>query len=60
MDQQLELQEDSKIAQESKLNPVILDFGQFREGQEALRVKVKTIPEKDLDDWLLRGANSLR
>ncbi|OXG55021.1 hypothetical protein J010_00360 [Cryptococcus neoformans] len=59
MDQQLELQEDSKIAQESKLNPVILDFGQFREGQEALRVKVKTIPEKDLDDWLLRGANSL-
>lgn len=59
MDQQLELQEDSKIAQESKLNPVVLDFEQFREGQEALRVKVKTIPEKDLDDWLLRGANSL-
>ncbi|WVQ99458.1 hypothetical protein IAU59_006593 [Kwoniella sp. CBS 9459] len=58
-DQQIDLQEDSKLAGEDKNKPVVLDFGHLREGQDALAVKVKAVPEEDLDDWLLRGAHNI-
>ncbi|OCF36795.1 hypothetical protein I316_01391 [Kwoniella heveanensis BCC8398] len=58
-DQQIDLEEDAKLAGEDKNKPVVLDFGHLREGQDALRVKVKAVPEEDLDDWLLRGAHNI-
>nr|ODN88199.1 hypothetical protein L203_02806 [Cryptococcus depauperatus CBS 7841] len=59
MDQRLSIEEDKRIVNEEKYKPVVLDFEQLREGQEALRAKVKTIPEAELKDWLLKGANSI-
>ncbi|WWC89253.1 uncharacterized protein L201_004174 [Kwoniella dendrophila CBS 6074] len=61
LEQQFDIEEDKKLLNEDKSKPVMLDFtGQLREGQQALQVKVRTIPEEDLqDDWILRGANTL-
>ncbi|WVQ80814.1 hypothetical protein IAT38_002921 [Cryptococcus sp. DSM 104549] len=59
MDQRLDVEEDGKIAGGAKNQPVMLDFEQLREGQDALRVKVKTVPAEELDDWMLRGAHQI-
>ncbi|WWC62042.1 uncharacterized protein I303_104630 [Kwoniella dejecticola CBS 10117] len=59
LDQTFDVEEDRKLMNEDKNKPVMLDFGHLREGQEALRVKVKSVPEEDLDDWLLRGAHKV-
>ncbi|WVF71404.1 hypothetical protein IAT40_006208 [Kwoniella sp. CBS 6097] len=58
-DQRIDMEEDAKLAGEDKNKPVVLDFGHLREGQDALKVKVKAVPEEDLDDWLLRGAHNI-
>ncbi|WRT66443.1 uncharacterized protein IL334_003400 [Kwoniella shivajii] len=57
LDQTFDVEEDRKLAGEDKNKPVMLDFGHLREGQEVLRVKVKSVPEEYLDDWLLLGAH---
>ncbi|TYJ54572.1 hypothetical protein B9479_004801 [Cryptococcus floricola] len=59
MDENLDIEVDKRIAKENENLPVVLDFEQVMEGHQALRVKVKTVPEGDMDDWLLRGANSI-
>ncbi|WWC70066.1 uncharacterized protein I206_104012 [Kwoniella pini CBS 10737] len=59
LDQTFDVEEDKKLNNEDRNKPVMLDFGHLREGQEALRVKVRTVPEEDLDDWLLRGAHKV-
>ncbi|KAK8864467.1 hypothetical protein IAR55_001716 [Kwoniella newhampshirensis] len=59
MDQQLDLEEDRRLAHTDKNKPVMLDFGHVLEGSEALSVKVKTVPQAELDDPLLRGAHNI-
>ncbi|KAJ9124208.1 hypothetical protein QFC22_001006 [Naganishia vaughanmartiniae] len=36
--------------------PVVVDFGEMEEGW-AQKVTVQTVDEKDLDDWMLKGAH---
>ncbi|WVR07106.1 hypothetical protein IAU60_004146 [Kwoniella sp. DSM 27419] len=59
LDQRLDLEEDQRLAGEDKNRPVMLDFGHLRDGQDALKVKVKSVPEEDMDDWLLGGASKI-
>ncbi|KAK6910013.1 hypothetical protein I204_04931 [Kwoniella mangroviensis CBS 8886] len=59
LEQTFDVEEDKKLANEDKNKPVMLDFGHVREGSDILKVKVKTVPEEDLNDWLLRGAHKV-
>ncbi|WVW84011.1 hypothetical protein I302_106037 [Kwoniella bestiolae CBS 10118] len=59
LEQTFDVEEDKRLMSEDKNKPVMLDFGYQREGDDILKVKVKTVPEEDLDDWLLRGAHKV-
>ncbi|WVQ72507.1 hypothetical protein IAR50_002063 [Cryptococcus sp. DSM 104548] len=59
MDQNLDMEVDKRVSKEDENLPVVLDFEQVLEGHQTLRVKVKTVPEGEQDDWLLRGASSI-
>lgn len=59
LDQTLDVVEDKKVGQGSKDKPVILDFGDVVDGY-APKVVVQTVPESEMDDWLLKGAHYLR
>lgn len=59
LDQQLNVVEDKKIAEGDKDKPVVLDFGNVIDGY-APKVQVKSVPEDELDDWILKGAHFLR
>jgi hypothetical protein len=59
LDQTLDVEEDKRLASGNQDRPVVLDFGDVVEGY-APRVKVQTIKEEDMDDWLLRGAHNIR
>lgn len=59
LDQRLDVVEDKMIAQGSKDKPVMLDFGGEVDGYSP-QVMVKTVPEDELDDWILKGAHIMR
>lgn len=59
LDQKLDIQEDKRIAQGDKDKPVMLDFGGEVDGY-APQVIVKTVPQEEMDDWILKGAHYMR
>jgi hypothetical protein len=59
LDQTLDVVEDKKVGMGSNNKPVILDFGDVVEGY-APKVVVQTVPENEMDDWLLKSAHYLR
>jgi spartin len=59
LDQRLDVVEDKMIAQGSSDKPVMLDFGGQVDGY-APQVVVKTVPEAEMDDWILKGAHYMR
>jgi hypothetical protein len=59
LDQKLDIQEDKRIAQDDKDKPVMLDFGGEVDGY-APQVIVKTVPQEEMDDWILKGAHYMR
>jgi hypothetical protein len=59
LDQTLDVVEDNKVGQGSSNKPVMLDFGDVVEGY-APKVVVQTVPENEMDDWLLKSAHYLR
>jgi hypothetical protein len=61
IDQSLDIEEDGKVGEDGReKQPVVLDFGAVVHGQMAGEVVVKTVPEDELDDWMLKGAHYLR
>lgn len=61
IDQSLDIEEDRKVGEDGReKQPVVLDFGAVVNGQMVGEVVVKTVPEDELDDWMLRGAHFLR
>ena len=59
LDQQLDVQEDARVGRDAQNRPVILDFGNVIDGY-APKVKIQTVPEDEMEDWMLRGAHHLR
>lgn len=59
LDQAIDIEDDKRIAQDSKDKPVVLDFGNVMTGY-APKVKIQTVPEDELDDWMLRSAHEIR
>lgn len=59
LDQTLLVQEDKKVGMGNSNRPVVLDFGDVVEGY-AHGVVVQTVPENEMDDWLLKSAHYLR
>ncbi|KAK4688516.1 spartin, partial [Tremellales sp. Uapishka_1] len=59
LEQSLSAEEDQKLAREGRNQPVMLDFGQITETGLARSVVVKTVPQDEMDDWLLKGANDI-
>ena len=59
LDQTLDVVEDKKVGQGNNDKPVMLDFGDVVEGY-APKVVVQTVPESEMDDWLLKSAHYLR
>jgi spartin len=60
-DQSLDIEEDRRVGEDGReKQPVVLDFGAVVNGQMVGEVVVKTVPEDELDDWMLRGAHFLR
>ena len=57
MDQQIDV--DMAVAGADTNQPVILDFGGEIRGFDHV-VKIKTVSEADMDDWLLKGAHTVR
>lgn len=58
LDQTLDVVEDKKVGQGNHDKPVMLDFGDVVEGY-APKVVVQTVPESEMDDWLLKSAHYL-
>lgn len=59
LDEGLDVEADKQIANDNKNKPVVLDFGNEIAGY-APKVKVQTVPEDELDDWMLKSAHTLR
>lgn len=59
LDSELDVEADKGVASDNKNKPVILDFGNEIAGY-APKVKVQTVPEDELDDWMLKSAHHLR
>ena len=59
LDQEFDVEEDNKLAQENRNKPVMLDFGNVVDGYSP-SVKVQTVPQDELDDWMLKGAHNIR
>ncbi|ORY32806.1 senescence-associated protein-domain-containing protein [Naematelia encephala] len=58
LDHTFDLEEHKSLAQDPKSRPVLLDFGDVVDGYSPT-IKVRTIPEDELDDWMLRGAHEI-
>ena len=58
-DESFDMEEDQKLASENRDKPVMLDFGDVVEGYSP-SVKVRTVPQDELDDWMLKGAHTIR
>jgi hypothetical protein len=56
---ELDLEEHHSVAKDDKDKPVVLDFGNVIDGYMPV-VKVRTVPEDEMDDWILKGAHYLR
>ena len=59
LDQDVDVEEDKRLAGQDKNRPVVLDFGNVVEGY-APKVQVQRVREEDMDDWMLRGAHHIR
>ena len=59
LDQEFDVEEDKKLAQENRNKPVMLDFGDVVNGFSP-SVKIQTVPQDELDDWMLKGAHNIR
>lgn len=59
LDEELDVEADKGVASDNKNKPVVLDFGNEIAGY-APKVKVQTVPEDELDDWMLKSAHTLR
>ena len=59
LNQEFDVEEDKRLAAEDRNKPVVLNFGDVVDGFSPT-VKVQTVPEAELDDWMLRGAHELR
>jgi hypothetical protein len=59
LDESIDVETDGKVAMDGKDKPVVLDFGNEIAGY-APKVKVQTVPEDELDDWMLKSAHTLR
>jgi spartin len=59
LDQSIDIEDDKRIASDSKNKPVVLDFGDVMPGY-APKVKIQTVPQDELDDWMLRSAHEVR
>jgi spartin len=55
----IDVETDGKVLSDNKNKPVILDFGNEIAGY-APKVKIQTVPEDELDDWMLKSAHTLR
>ena len=59
LDQSFDVDEDRNLAGEDRNKPVMLDFGEVVDGYSP-SVKVRTVPQDELDDWMLKGAHNIR
>lgn len=59
LDQTIDVEDEKKLAGDAKNRPVVLDFGNVVEGY-APKVTVQRIREEDMDDWMLKGAHTIR
>lgn len=59
LDQEFDMDEDTKLSEENRNKPVMLDFGEIVNGYQPV-VKVQTVPQDELDDWMLKGAHNIR
>ncbi|KAL7421614.1 hypothetical protein Q5752_003383 [Cryptotrichosporon argae] len=55
----LDVAADDAVARQDTDRPVVLDFGQLVHDYAGRQVKVETVPEDELDDWMLRGAHNI-
>ncbi len=61
LDQTLSVEVEAGINEKGReTEPVIVDFGDIEYSGVAKHVEVRTVPEEDMDDWMLRGAHYLR
>lgn len=59
LDENIDVEADKQVANDKTNKPVVLDFGNEIAGY-APKVKVQTVPEDELDDWMLKSAHTLR
>lgn len=59
LDQKVDVENENKLAGDAKNRPVVLDFGNVVEGY-APKVTVQRIQQEDMDDWMLKGAHTIR
>ena len=59
LDQSFDVEEDQKLAAEDQNKPVMLNFGEIVDGYSPV-VKIQTVPQDELDDWMLKGAHNIR
>lgn len=59
LDQAFDVEEDKRLAAEDRNKPVMLSFGDVVDGY-APSAKVQTVPQDELDDWMLKGAHNIR
>lgn len=59
LDQELDVEDEQRLARDPKGKPVMLNFGNVIDGY-APKVKVQTVPQEELDDWMLKGAHNVR
>jgi spartin len=58
LSESIDVETDGKVLNDNKNKPVILDFGNEIAGY-APKVKIQTVPEDELDDWMLKSAHTL-
>ncbi|RXK36909.1 hypothetical protein M231_05811 [Tremella mesenterica] len=58
LDHRLDVQEGQGVASGGKDKPVMLDFGDVLD-EYAPKVVVQTVPQEEMDDWMLRGAHNI-
>jgi spartin len=58
LSESIDVETDGKVLNDNKNKPVVLDFGNEIAGY-APKVKVQTVPEDELDDWMLKSAHTL-
>ena len=59
LDQSLDADDDKMLADQDRNKPVMVDFGNVVDGYAPV-VKVQTVPQDELDDWMLLGAHKFR